>query len=258
MSSEHTLHRTTLAVAVAVMFVLFKHTRLFADPNYELLALAVSVLAGTGLHEALTRAIELALNHFKRLRRQMLGSSYIEGKWSGFYLGTNDHPRFIIQTMRQEWSRVYINGQAFTHQATPHGQWHSVSATVDGRAGLLHGVFSGDNTNGHYDSVFSFQLEGDPPTTLSGYLYDSSTSTSVGQAWTIMERLRGDLTDRAAMANAHRLYRQAAESGMIKGERGDSKPGEPGTSAVSLSTGGTGAPVAGAPIAALATPRPGG
>jgi hypothetical protein len=55
-----------MAVTVALMFVLFKHTPLFADTNYELLALATSVLAGTGLYEFLTRGVELALRHCRR------------------------------------------------------------------------------------------------------------------------------------------------------------------------------------------------
>jgi hypothetical protein len=64
-----------------------------------------------------------------------------------------------------------------------------------------------------------------------------------------MERLQGDLTDCAAMANARKLYRQATEAGMIKGEREDTKPGEHRTSNVSILPGGSGAPVAGAPTA---------
>jgi len=212
--SERAFHTITLAVTVAAMFALFKHTTLFADDNYEFWSLVASVLAGTGLHETLTRTVEYVLRRIPFLKKLILGKSYLEGTWSGFYLGENGYPRFVIQTMRQEWSSVYINGQAFTHDAIPHGQWRSVSATVDGRAGLLHGVFSGDQSNGHYDSIFSFQLEGEPPTRLSGYFYDSSTSSRVGQAWTIMDKVCE--RDRAAIAKARRLYQHAIESGMIK------------------------------------------
>jgi hypothetical protein len=205
-SAEHTFNRTTLVVAITLMFVLFKHTHLFDDPNYELLALAASILTGTGLHEALARAIEIVVNHNQLLKKLVLGNSFLEGKWSGFYVADAGHINLFLLTIRQEWSRVYLNGQVFTKESRPYGQGHDVYARVDGQSGRLQGVFSSYIIGGHYDTVFSLQLEGRPPIKLRGYWYDTSTSTTLGRAWTYLVRLPESATQQDAVARAQEVY----------------------------------------------------
>lgn len=205
MSSERTFHRVILALTIAIMSAIL----IRIDPKFvdeKPLEVLVGILTGTGLHEALLRTVEFMLNRLKPVKRLILRSSYVEGIWIGFYESTPGRPRFAIETIRQEWSSLCINGRAYNEKGEHHGQWSSITATVDGKSGLLRGIYSGDLASGHYESIGTFQLQGDPPDKMSGQIFDSVATPNAARAWIRLEKNSAALSEEEALQKAIAMY----------------------------------------------------
>jgi hypothetical protein len=170
------------------------------------LEITVSILTGTGLYEALSRLVEFLLRRSKTLKRLILGSSYIEGKWTGYWISRAGQPRFVIEHIRQDWSAVIMTGLAFDERMMPYGRWQSTSATIDGDRGDLRTVFSGDIGGSHYDSIITFHLEGRPPCRMTGFVADAVGAAYPGQAWLFEHKVDDRSDDSEILKTAVEMY----------------------------------------------------
>jgi hypothetical protein len=168
--------------------------------------IVVSVLTGTGLYEALSRLIEFLLSRSKKLKRIILGKSYVEGKWAGYWIGHGGRPRYVIENVKQDWSSVLMTGMAFDENLAPHGHWQSVGAAVDGERGNLHAVFAGDIGGQHYDSIITFRLAGKPPSRMSGFVADAVGAVNAGQVWLFEQRVGESLSESETLKVAQQMY----------------------------------------------------
>jgi hypothetical protein len=159
-----------------------------------------------GLREFLLASVEFLIRHWRGLKEYLLGNSFVEGKWVGYYSETSG-ARLVIQVVRQDWSELFINGRAFLETGEQYGQWRSMIAMVDGKSGLAHATFSGDFTTDHYDSIVTFQLEGSPPASMHGLIVDTAASPNAERAWIRLWRVADRLPDDKALARASELLR---------------------------------------------------
>jgi prolipoprotein diacylglyceryltransferase len=150
MSAEQKVSSYVLTVTITLMAAAFAYIPQFHDiEQHPFTGILVAALTGTGLFEALAKLVELAFTKVRFIKKLILGPSYLEGCWSGFYIGACGQPRLVREFVRQDWSSVFINGQAFNADGTPHGQWRSVLAIVKGQEGLLRGDLVGDLESGN-------------------------------------------------------------------------------------------------------------
>lgn len=210
MSPERTFHRVILVIALVITIAIV----IRIDPKFgdeKPLVIMIGILTGTGLHEALLKIVEFMLNWLKPLKRLILQSSYVEGMWYGFYETTPGAPRFVIETIRQEWTALYINGRAYNERGEHHGAWSSLTANVDGKTGRLHSISSGNLATGHYESIVTFQLQGDPPDQMSGQIFDSATNPNAGRAWILLKKSPSPITDEQAFQESCKMYSSAKQ-----------------------------------------------
>ena len=209
MSGERSWNAAVVSITVAVLatgiHLLAREETLFE----RTLGIVLTVLAGAGTYELVTRVVELSLRHSPPFKRFLLGSSYVEGKWVGFYIGLGGRPRFVIQVIRQSWAKLTISGRALNEMGRPHGQWRSQSAVVDGDAGLLHAILTGELDGGHYDSLITLQLEGTPPSRMFGYISDNVANVNAGRVWIEHQRVADTTSDEEALHSAQALFGRA-------------------------------------------------
>jgi hypothetical protein len=205
MSPERRFHAFVLAVTVAIMATALTYA---PKGEYKILEIIVAVLTGTGVREMLLRTIEHLLEHWHGLKAFVLGSSFVEGKWVGFYV-EEGRPILIIETVRQEWSAVFANGRAFEIDGREFGLWESVGAVVDGNRGIIQGVYSGHFQPGHYDSIVSFQLEGKVPRKMFGYVSDIVVNPQASRVWMTKEKIESNASDVDAICTALSIWESA-------------------------------------------------
>jgi hypothetical protein len=209
MSPERRFHAVVLAVTVAIMAVALIYA---PHVEYKTLEILVAVLTGTGVRETLLHSVEFLLDHFHAMKEFVLGDSYVEGKWVGFYV-EEGRPILIIETIRQNWSEVFANGRAFEFNGEEFGLWESIGAVVDGKRGVLRGVYSGHFTPGHYDSIASFQLEGRTPRKMAGYVCDIVVNPEASRVWMTKQKVGSDLQDAEALRLARDVFAKAPVNG---------------------------------------------
>ena len=228
MNTERTVDAWVVAITVAIMalaLLWFRPLLVMTDNATKVVESVVAVLTGTGLRESLLGLVELGLDGWPWFKGRILGSSYVEGKWVGFYTEGNRR-LFVIEIVRQEWSSVFINGRAFDEDHNPCGQWHSLMATVDGSTGLLRGILSGNfitgkqapggaEIGGHYESLVTFQLDGHKaPSRMYGLIVDSVAAANAAHAWIRLRRVDNKLNDADAIAAAIELLRDDPGNGV--------------------------------------------
>jgi hypothetical protein len=205
MSPERRFHAFVLAVTVAIMATALTYA---PKGEYKVLEIIVAVLTGTGIREMFLHAIEFLLDHWHWLKAFVLGGSFVEGKWVGYYL-EEGRPILVIETIRQEWSAVFANGRAFEIDGREFGLWESVGAFVDGDRGILQGVYSGHFQPGHYDSIVSFQLEGKVPRKMVGYVSDIVVNPQASRVWMTKEKVESNISDADALRTALGILERA-------------------------------------------------
>ena len=209
MNAEQRLAKYVFAVTILFMAAAFAYIPQFHEiEQHPITGIIVGALTGTGLFEAIAKLVELGFTKIKFIKRFILGSSYVEGQWVGFYKSPSGQVRLIREFIRQDWSGITINGQAFEVNKAPYGQWRSYSAFVDGDAGLLRATIVGDLNSGHYDSVVEYQLEGDPPNRRSGRIVDIVSNVHAGSAWMRLKKIDDDQSEVQALEDAVDFYNE--------------------------------------------------
>jgi hypothetical protein len=215
MSAEQKVSSYVFAVTITLMAAAFAYIPQFHEfEQHPLTGILVGALTGTGLFEALAKLVELAFKRVRFIKKLILGASYLEGCWVGFYISTSGQPRLLREFVRQDWSSVFITGQAFNIDGTPHGQWRSVVAIVKGEEGLLRGDLVGDLESGHYDSLIEYQLEGEPPKRRSGRVVDIVSNQHAGSAWLRLTKVsnKNDLEEVKALDEARSFLQEFQQS----------------------------------------------
>jgi hypothetical protein len=218
MSAEQKVSSYVFAVTITLMAAAFAYIPQFHEiEQHPLTGILVGALTGTGLFEALAKLVEFAFKRRRFIKKFILGPSYLEGCWVGFYIGASGQPRLIREFVRQDWSSVFINGQAFNIDGTPHGQWRSVVAMVKGEEGLLRGDLVGDLDSGHYDSLIEYQLEGDPPKRRSGRIVDIVSNRNAGSAWMRLTKIldENDCQEVQALEEARHFLCEFQQARMV-------------------------------------------
>lgn len=215
MSAEQKVSSYVFAVTILLMAAAFAYIPQFHEiEQHPITGIVVGALTGMGLFEALAKFVELAFTRVRFIKKLILGGSYLEGAWVGFYVGTSGYIRLIREFVRQDWSSIFINGQAFNADGTPHGQWRSMVAIVKGEEGLLRGDLVGDLSSGHYDSLIEYQLEGDPPKRRSGRVVDIVSNQHAGSAWMRLTKVsdKNELSEVQALNEATRFLHEFQQS----------------------------------------------
>src|SRR5580704_9334579 len=103
MTAERRLNSYIVFVTVAIIaaFLTWFIPRFSATKVEEIVGVAVAVLTGTGLREFFITFVEWRLRQSRPFKSWMLGDSFLEGKWVGYYVERSGN-KLVIVVVRQD------------------------------------------------------------------------------------------------------------------------------------------------------------
>jgi hypothetical protein len=171
----------TLAT-IAVMFVIIRHVPPLIPANSttyaESLNVGITFLSSIGTYQSIARLLMLLFDHCPRLRKFVLGPSFVAGTWIGCYRNKAGEPRFTVEVFEQSLDRTTVRGWAFGSDKKLEADWVSDAVEVYPMSGLLRYSYNCQlytlKTAHQGIAVFSFDRPTykDPPKKMIGYSAD--------------------------------------------------------------------------------------
>ncbi len=110
------LHTISLSVATTIVLTLWvqlpRLTNLNEVLNNNVLKVFIGLLASTGFYKLAINLIIYLAKKFLIIKKVLLGNSYLNGTWTGFYIGASGNVRFYVERFEQELDNLVIRGHS--------------------------------------------------------------------------------------------------------------------------------------------------
>ncbi|PTX59466.1 hypothetical protein C8N46_10954 [Kordia periserrulae] len=73
-----------------------------------------------GIYRFIAYIFLLLLKNIRFIRKFFLDPKYLEGTWVGFYIGSNNQVKFIVERFEQDLEILRIRGTAYNDQKRFH------------------------------------------------------------------------------------------------------------------------------------------
>lgn len=143
MNPEIKFHAFVTSASTLIVFSLWSLLlqQVAAHPIVSVLAASIFSL---GLYR-LINAIFLAIfRNFKCVKKFILGATYMEGTWVGFFVGHDNNIRYLVETFEQDLSLLKIRGKIYRDDLSYHASHVSTDATLDKLNGRLSYSYDAD------------------------------------------------------------------------------------------------------------------
>jgi len=93
-----------------------------------------SILSGfisLGFYRGIASILSKIFNKSKTMRKFILGNRYLEGTWSGFFIGKDNNVRYICEIFEQDLENLIIRGTSYTFDEKIHGKWIAKNPVID-------------------------------------------------------------------------------------------------------------------------------
>lgn len=177
MSPELRFHSIVISITTLIVFTVWTHiTGVIAA--YPWLSVFAAGIISLGLYRFVAMVQLSFFRKISKVKKFILGPTYMEGTWIGFFVGHENKIRYLVETFEQDLSELVIRGKVYRDDGTYHCSYVSQNATVDLRNGKLSYSYDADSiSNTHINpGLARFDLERDskdsPPSRLSGYSSD--------------------------------------------------------------------------------------
>lgn len=90
--------------------------------------LGITLLAATssmGIYKLTFNTLSLLMRKSKSIKKSILGKSYLEGTWAGFYYGVSGNVRFFIETFEQDIDSLKMKGITYNETQKFHNTYFS-------------------------------------------------------------------------------------------------------------------------------------
>ena len=177
MTPEIKFHSIVITITTALVYgvwIVF----LTLVQQHPWLAVAVSAFISLGVYQTLVAVLTTILRKCSWMKRFILGPSFLQGTWVGFFIGHGQQVRFIVETFEQELGRLVIRGRAFRDNGVFHVSWVAENATFDSERGKLVYHYQADGIGNSFINPgiadFSVERSGSdqPPVGLVGFSSD--------------------------------------------------------------------------------------
>jgi hypothetical protein len=138
---------------------------------------AATVLASLSAYKLIAGGLFAVFRRSVRLRRFVLGPSFLEGTWVGHYERNGQH-RFTIEVFDQEDGTTRLQGREIDYGGATCASWHSDAVSIDLATRRLIYAYTCDvyGRSNQQQGLAVFNLicpkKGKPPTILDGYAVD--------------------------------------------------------------------------------------
>lgn len=138
----------------------------------------VEVASTVGTYKMVSKVVEVAILKIQLVKNLVFGSSYMEGKWVGCYIGSDDKPVYFIEAYEQYFDSLIIRGEAYFSNGAYKGNWVSENVNIDVVKGEITYTYTTNFINNTHKNqglaVFNFTRENGkkPPNMLKGFSSD--------------------------------------------------------------------------------------
>ena len=146
--------------------------------NYPLAAVVLSGFVSLGIYRFLVIFLLSIFRNVRFFKKFVLGPSFMEGLWVGFFVGNKNKIRLFVEIFEQDISSTTIRGRAFRDDGTYHGSWIAENVTIDINKAKLTYHYQTDAIGNTFinPGIASFEMErqgrNKPPVKLIGFSSD--------------------------------------------------------------------------------------
>ena len=177
MSPELKFHSFIVSATTFIIFTVWTYFTKFIE-IYPAASVVTACLVSLGAYRLLTICMLVTFRKFEFAKKFMLGESYMEGTWVGYFIGHDNTPRFYVETIEQDISYLVIRGKAFREDGSYHGTWVSDNAEINTKTGKITYTYEADIIgNSHINPglatfIFERKSKNDPPHRMIGFSSD--------------------------------------------------------------------------------------
>lgn len=131
-----------------------------------------------GFYKSMTFILHWLVKKIPFMKRIVLGNSYLDGIWIGYYIGMSGKIRYIVEHYEQNLDGIQINGESYTEDLRLHSTWKSTSANIISEKGMIIYTYEvegcDENTNNLGCATLTFQRNSNQksPKILRGFSID--------------------------------------------------------------------------------------
>ena len=136
MNPEIKFHSIVISITTAIVFLIWLGLNKVII-EYPFLSIALSGLISLGIFRTLALLLLSLFRNSRFFKKFILGPSYMEGIWAGFFVGHKNRIRLFFEIFEQDLNRITIRGRVFREDGGFHGSWIAEDATFDSIRGKL-------------------------------------------------------------------------------------------------------------------------
>lgn len=116
-----------------IMYVLWLGIKKYVDVNSDWIVLITILTAATslGFYRCVTNILKWLFQKFRFIKKIILGDSYLEGTWVGFFASNDGSIRYLYEIYEQDLDGIVISGHSFKMNKEFHGKWNVSMPCVD-------------------------------------------------------------------------------------------------------------------------------
>jgi len=185
MDNEGKFNMIVVTLTTALMFVgiTWVSTKTDLPSQNYLVSLVVSALASIGTYFSITKALKWLLKRSRKIRKIILGPSYLDGTWVGYLVDENGKAFLIVEQYEQDIDGLVIRGSSYNFDELKESRWVSKMCNLDALKGVITYNFECVTVKKGttFEGVGDFQLcrtaKTEPPCEIQGLIYDFISSS---------------------------------------------------------------------------------
>jgi|GEM_PF-920263 len=181
MSPEGRFHSLVVTITVSLMFLGTVVFLPFIQASHlpgKIVAWQVALLASSGTYNLVAKGLKQLLRGVRKVKQWILGPSYLEGTWIGYFTDQHHCPYYVIEHFEQDLMNLIIRGVAYYENGETYAQWSSTTTNIDVHPGMLIYSYTCDvyQSKMSHQGIAVFNLWRNsvtkPPYRIEGYTAD--------------------------------------------------------------------------------------
>lgn len=142
MSPEIRFHSFVTSLTTLIVFSVWSFYLQIVS-KYPISSVIVASIFTLGVYRLVNMIFLVIFREVKCIKKLILGASYMEGTWVGFFVGHQNNIRYLVETFEQDLSLLKIRGRVYKNDFTYHSSHISTDATINTINGKL--IYSYDS-----------------------------------------------------------------------------------------------------------------
>ncbi|WP_086776012.1 hypothetical protein [Vibrio coralliirubri] len=119
MSPEIKFHSLVTSATTLIVFSVWSLSLQIVS-KYPVASVAVAGVFTLGIYRVVNTIFLTIFRKVKLIKKFILGASYMEGTWVGFFVGHNKNIRYLVETFEQDLSLLKVRGRVYRDDFSYH------------------------------------------------------------------------------------------------------------------------------------------